>query len=78
MGKSVAVRGAGFAHPEHEGKTTMSAKPIPKSWRDVLPVHPAADLFPLMSHDELLELGKDIKKNGLESPIVLWSPRGPD
>ena len=25
----------------------------PKSWRDVLPIHPAADLFPLMSPDEL-------------------------
>jgi hypothetical protein len=43
-----------------------------KSWRDVLPVHPAADLFPLMSHDELIELGEDIKRNGLTSPIVLW------
>ena len=33
-----------------------------KSWRDVLPVHAAADLFPLMSEDELRELGDDIKK----------------
>ena len=49
----------------------MSAKPIPKSWRDVLPVHPAADLFPLMSPDELKVLGEDIKKNGLRTPIVL-------
>jgi hypothetical protein len=24
-----------------------------KSWRDILPVHPAADLFPMMSRDEL-------------------------
>jgi hypothetical protein len=46
----------------------------PKSWRDVLPVHPAADLFPGMSESELRELGKDIKKNGLRSPIVLWAP----
>jgi hypothetical protein len=44
-----------------------------KSWRDVLPIHPAAKLFPRMSADELLELGKDIKKNGLTSLIVLWS-----
>ena len=29
-----------------------TAKPTP-SWRDVLPIHPAADLFPLMSPDEL-------------------------
>src|SRR5262249_51135539 len=42
-----------------------------KSWRDVLPVHPAADLFPLMSEAELRELGEDIKKNGLQIPIVV-------
>jgi hypothetical protein len=45
-----------------------------KSWRDVLPIHPAADLFPLMSPDELKVLGEDIKKNGLLTPIVVWSP----
>jgi len=43
-----------------------------KSWRDVLPVHPAADLFPTMSEAELRELGEDIKKNGLQIPIVVW------
>jgi hypothetical protein len=54
---------------------TNDAKPAQgKSWRDVLPVHPAADLFPLMSPDELRELGEDIKKNGLRSRVVLWSP----
>jgi hypothetical protein len=46
-----------------------------KSWRDVLPIHPAAELFPLMSPAELRKLGEDIKKNGLTSPIVLWSDR---
>src|SRR5215813_9299133 len=41
------------------------------TWRDHLPVHPAADLFPLMSEPELRELGEDIKKNGgLISPIT--------
>jgi hypothetical protein len=45
-----------------------------KSWRDILPVHPAADLFPMMSRDELLALGKDIKKHGLKVPVILWSP----
>jgi hypothetical protein len=32
-----------------------------KSWRDVLPIHPAAELFPLMSPGELRALGEDIK-----------------
>jgi hypothetical protein len=44
------------------------------SWRDVLPIHPAAELFPLMSSEELRELGADIKANGLKNPIVLWFP----
>jgi hypothetical protein len=43
------------------------------SWRDALLIHPAAELFPRMSEVELAALGKDIKKNGLTSPIVLWS-----
>jgi hypothetical protein len=42
-----------------------------KSWRDLLPIHPAAELLPRMSRDELIELGNDIKANGLMNPIVL-------
>jgi hypothetical protein len=42
-----------------------------KSWRDVLPIHPAAELFPMMSPDELRALGDDIKANGLRSPIAI-------
>jgi hypothetical protein len=43
-----------------------------KSWRDTLPVHPAAELFPLMSPDELKTLGADIVQNGLTSTIAVW------
>jgi hypothetical protein len=50
---------------------TAQAAPI-SSWRDVLPVHPAAELFPMMSQDELLELGKDIAENELHTNIVLF------
>jgi hypothetical protein len=49
----------------------MPKSPQLKAWRDVLPIHPAADLFPSMSESELRELGEDIKKNGMTSPIVL-------
>src|SRR5215470_6161662 len=52
----------------------MPNSPQPKNWRDVLPIHPAAELFPRMSESELRELGEDIKKRGLQQPIVLWSP----
>ncbi len=53
----------------------MSSKSA-TSWRDTISVHPAADLFPLMSVTDpqaLEALGEDIKKNELRSPIVLWS-----
>jgi transposase-like protein len=36
----------------------------------------AADLFPMMTDDELDELGKDIKKNGLRHPVVKWRVDG--
>src|SRR5438046_8328304 len=39
------------------------------SWRNVLKIHPAADLFPMMTADELKALGEDIKKNGLRVPV---------
>ncbi|NNH45503.1 ParB N-terminal domain-containing protein [Rhizobium laguerreae] len=45
-----------------------------KTWRDEIKVHPAADLFPMMSESELRELGKDIKRNGLRMPIYMWAP----
>src|SRR5438045_1950803 len=42
----------------------------PISWRDQIKVHPAADLFPMMSDAELDELAADIAKNGVQQPIV--------
>ena len=43
----------------------------PTSWRDRIKVHPAADLFPMMSPDELKTLGEDIAKHGLQSRIAV-------
>ena len=45
-------------------RSSISAQAAP-SWRDVLPVHPAADLFPLLSKGDLEELSRDITENGL-------------
>jgi hypothetical protein len=42
------------------------------TWRALLPVHPAAELFPLMSKDELRELADDIAKNGLREKIGIY------
>lgn len=47
----------------------------PKRWRDLLPVHPAAELFPLMSADELRELAADIEKHDLCEPVDLYRDR---
>ncbi len=39
-----------------------------KSWRDVLPIHSAAEAFPRQSHDELIALGNDLSlDNALEA-----------
>jgi hypothetical protein len=46
------------------------------NWRAHLQVHPAAELFPLLSEAELEELASDIAKNGLRAPIVGWALDG--
>jgi hypothetical protein len=43
-----------------------------RSWRDFIPPHPAADLFPMMTREELIALGEDIRKNGLGLGPILW------
>ena len=44
---------------------------VPTQWRCVLRIHEAAELLPRMSNAELRELGEDIKKRGLQSPITI-------
>jgi hypothetical protein len=41
------------------------------TWRDTYKVHPAADLFPMMSDTELDALAGDIKTYGLREPIKM-------
>jgi hypothetical protein len=58
-------------------KKRATAQPPPaevQGWRKLVKVHPAADLFPMMSDSELEELGRDIEKNGLRHEVVLWTP----
>jgi hypothetical protein len=37
-----------------------------------LPIHPACAVFPMMSEDRLTALVKDIEKNGLVNPVVIY------
>jgi len=53
------------------------SKRVQKSWRDLYPPHPAAEVFPMMSDEELRALGEDIKKNGLTTNVVLWHDNSP-
>ena len=55
--------------------------PARQSWRDVLPIHPAANLFPLMSEYDpqaLRELAGDINTNHLQVPLILWTEKAED
>jgi hypothetical protein len=46
-------------------------------WRDGIQIHPAADLFPMMSDPELEHLAKDIEANGLRTRLAwLSTPDG--
>jgi hypothetical protein len=71
-----ANEGSGETVQQGEQQQHRSAEPPPpqaprRPWREVLKIHPAADLFPLMSKDELDELAADIKRGGLTSTIAL-------
>jgi ParB-like nuclease domain len=49
-----------------------------QSWRDVLRIHPVADVFPMMNAAELQELADDIRKNGLQTPVSVWAIKDDD
>jgi N6-adenosine-specific RNA methylase IME4 len=40
-------------------------------------IHPVANVFPMMTSDELSALAEDIKEHGLMHPIILWGDDGP-
>lgn len=41
-----------------------------------LPVHPAANVFPMLDKQELEDLAADIKQNGLQHPVVIGEVNG--
>ena len=43
-----------------------------QTWSSVLPIHPAADLFPHMSDPELAALADDIKRNDQQVEIAIF------
>jgi protein gp37/ParB-like chromosome segregation protein Spo0J len=50
----------------------MDWSEILRHYDEISGIHPAADLFPMVEGDELLELCSDIKERGLQQPIVVW------
>jgi hypothetical protein len=58
-----------------QSTTTLKSRSgqVPQHWRGVLPVHPACDLLPAMTESELRELGDDIKRHGLHTPVVIFT-----
>jgi hypothetical protein len=55
----------------------IDQQPPAPCWRELLKIHPAAELFPLLAADELRALGEDIKTHGMRMPIVFWVPGEP-
>jgi hypothetical protein len=57
--------------PPHDSEMDyVSRSDKPFVWRNHLKVHPAAELFPLLSPDELKTLADDIKAHGLAQRVV--------
>lgn len=55
-----------------------SDKKQASKWREKYRVHPAADILPMISDEEIAKLGEDIKKNGLKQPIIFQHADGDD
>src|SRR5215831_11265746 len=56
-----------------EARGTGESSERPRSWRDTIRVHPAAEMIPPMAPEELRALAEDIKEHGITVPIVFWA-----
>ena len=54
-------------------RLTKPTKGKEMSWRDKYKVHPAANVFPMMSDKELDDVAEDIKANGLRSKVSFFA-----
>jgi hypothetical protein len=61
------------------GDNTMGVPDMPSTTAEStrvpighLPVHPVAELLPMMSDDEIRELADDIKVNGMQQPVIVF------
>jgi hypothetical protein len=59
-------------NPTDTSTSTETSTPTATGWRAHLKIHPAAELLPRMSPDELRELAEDIDKNGLREQIKIY------
>jgi hypothetical protein len=69
----ILVHPSGFRHKlcgERASTDEISSDPMSIDIFEI-PVHPAADKFPMMEEEELDELAQDIKANGLQQPLVV-------
>jgi hypothetical protein len=76
--RSAAFNGASPAHRQDGIPTALESGSL-FNWRAHLPVHPAAELFPLMKDTDpagFKELVSDIEVNGLRTPIILFGACG--
>jgi hypothetical protein len=65
--KNAALAKGAVAIRKAESASKQSTAKV--SWRDHKKFHPAADVFPLMSPDELRKLADDIQAHGIRVPI---------
>src|SRR5262245_40489303 len=71
MGGTTAPSNAQRPHDDWADAAARGAD-MNKSWRDTLPIYPAAEMFPLWSPEEMRVNSADIAANGLRVPVTLF------